>query len=223
MARELKAGSDEHQMLTGIVQAAVDTVPGAMYGGLSQVQRGGQVTARIPSHEVVRKCDELQTELHEGPCLDAIWHQQTITIDDMASEDRWPKFADQAAALGIGSMIGFQLYVGESNLGALNLYSGFGVRFDADARLVGELFASHAAIALSGAREYRQMSEALASRDVIGQAKGLLMSRQQVTAQQAFTMLVRASQDANIKLNEIARWLVDEHERPGQAERPKGR
>jgi len=138
----------------------------------------------------------------------------------MDSETRWPNFAAYAASLGAGSMIAFRLYVQQNNLGALNLYGARGVRFDSETQLIGELFASHAAIALSGAREYRQLNEALASRDIIGQAKGILMGRENITAQQAFTMLVRASQQANLKLNAVAQWLVDEHHQPGQAERP---
>ena len=85
---------------------------------------------------------------------------------------------------------------------------------------MGELFASHAAIALSGARQNRQMNEALASRDAIGQAKGLLMARHNLTGLQAFDLLVRGSQESNIKLSEVATWLVNEHEHPDGDNRP---
>jgi hypothetical protein len=106
------------------------------------------------------------------------------------------------------------------NLGSLNLYACAERCFCEDARVVGELFATHAAVALFAANRVHNYTNALTNRDVIGQAKGLLMAREDLTAQQAFDRLVRASQEANIKLAEVASWLVHEHEKPGQAPRP---
>lgn len=171
VARDLEAEQGEQATLAGIVRSAVDTVPGVGYGGISQVS-GRRVTAQEPTDALVRECDEAQTELAEGPCLDAIWQQHTVIVDDMTRETRWPRFAARAAELGAGSLISFQLYVHDDTLGALNLYGETGARFGDEARFIGEVFASHAAVALSGARSYRQMNEALASRDAIGQAKG---------------------------------------------------
>lgn len=219
VARDLQAESGEEATLAAIVRAAVATVPGAAYGGITQVQ-GRRLTAKVPTDAIVGVCDELQSELGEGPCLDAIWHQHTVIVADMAHEDRWPTFAARAAELGVGSLISFQLYVHDDTLGALNLYGGRGVRFGDEERTIGELFASHSAVALAGARSSRQLTEALASRDLIGQAKGILMQRHGVNGQHAFNMLVRASQEANVKLVEVARWLVDEHENPGRARPP---
>ncbi len=219
VARSLEAEPDENETLSGIAAAAVATVPGVISGGISQVHRG-QVTAQAPTDELVLQCDKAQDQLGEGPCLDAIWQQHTVIVDDFATETRWPRFAAHAVELGAGSLISFQLYMQEDTLGALNLYGGPGARFGDEAQLVGELFATHAAIALSGARHSRQMNEALASRDVIGQAKGLLMARQNVTGQRAFDLLVRASQESNIKLTDVATWLTNQHDQPGNEDRP---
>lgn len=220
MARSLQAETDENQTLSGIVRAAVATVPGVAYGGISQVQ-GKRIVAQVPTDSLVAQCDKMQEELDEGPCMDAIWQQHTIVVDDMASETRWPRFAARAAELGAGSLISFQLYVQGDNLGALNLYGANGARFGDEAQLVGELFASHAAVALSGARHNRQMNEALASRDAIGQAKGLLMARENITGQRAFDLLVQASQRSHIKLTDVANWLIAEHEHPDRNNRPQ--
>lgn len=219
VARQLEAEPDENDTLGGIVQAAVATVPGVGYGGISQVQ-GRHVTARVPTDPLVAQCDQAQEQLREGPCLDAIWHQHTVIVNDLATDPRWPSFAARATELGAGSLISFQLYVQDDNLGALNLYGNTGVRFGDEAQLVGEVFATHAAIALAGARHSRQLSEALDTRDAIGQAKGLLMARDNITAQQAFNLLVAASQHANIKLSQVAQWMIDEHDNPDGDHRP---
>ena len=219
VARSLQAEGDENQTLSGIVTAAVATVPGVVSGGISQVHRR-QVLPQMPTDELVTLCDKAQNELGEGPCLDAIWTEQTVIVDDFATETRWPQFAARAAELGAGSLISFQLYVQNDTLGALNLYGGAGARFGDEARVVGEVFATHAALALADVRHSRQMDEALASRDAIGQAKGLLMAQQNLTSQQAFDLLVRASQEANIKLTDVATWLVHNHEHPEDANRP---
>ncbi len=78
----------------------------------------------------------------------------------------------------------------DDTLGALNLYGGLGKRFDEEAQLIGEVFAVHPALALSNAREHSQLNEALASRDAIDQAKGLLMCQHHMTGQRAFGLLV---------------------------------
>lgn len=219
VARSLQAEPDENQTLSGIVAAAVNTIPGVASGGISQVH-SRRIIPQVPTDELVTLCDKAQDELGEGPCLDAIWQQQTVIVDDFASETRWPAFAARAAELGAGSLVSFQLYVQDDTLGALNLYGGTGVRFGDEAQLVGEVFATHAALALAGARHSRQLNEALASRDAIGQAKGLLMAQQNLTAQQAFDLLVRASQESNLKLTDVATWLIEDHEHPEEANRP---
>lgn len=220
LARNLEAEPDENQTLAGIVQAAMTTVPGVRAAGITQVHRQ-RVSAKVPTDELVRQCDEIQEELREGPCLDAIWNEHTVVSNDLAEDPRWPRFGHRAVELGVGSMISFQLYVQRDTLGALNLYGHHGARFGDEAQLIGEVFAAHAALALSEARQYRQLNEALASRDAIGQAKGLLMQQHDITGQRAFELLVQASQDANIKLTDVATWLVTEHEQPGQATRPR--
>ena len=219
-ARRLEAAPDGEAALREITALAISTVPGADHAGISWVQRS-QVSSRASTHELVDYCDDLQSELHEGPCVQAIRSRDTVIIEDMRCETRWPAFTAAAADRGIGSMISFRLFVEHETFGALNLYAmrprGFGTR----AKLVGEMFASQASVVVSGKRRVDQLTQALSTRDVIGQAKGLLMEREQTTGQKAFQMLVAASQEANVKLADVARLLVDEHENPGSAPRLK--
>ncbi|RCW43669.1 GAF domain-containing protein [Halopolyspora algeriensis] len=220
LARRLEAEQDLTATLEATTHAAVATVPGADYAGISW-SGPRRVTAQAPTHELVSYCDQLQSELGEGPCLRAISSQDTIVVDDLTRDDRWPAFAPRAAEIGVRSMISFRLFVESDTLGALNLYATAPGQFGTQARIVGELFASHAAMVLSGKKREDQLTEALATRDLIGQAKGLLMAREKITGEQAFQLLVRTSQDTNIKLVEVARWLVDEHENPGQDTRSR--
>ncbi|MGW2786739.1 GAF and ANTAR domain-containing protein [Streptomyces populi] len=157
--------------------------------------------------------DRLQAELGEGPCFDAARTAQgerVFRISDLTEhQPRWPAYAPQAHALGVGSMMGFLLFTEDEDLGALNFYSRKTGAFDADSEEAGLLLASHAAIAFSSARTHAQMEHALATRHVIGEAMGILMGRHHVTEEQAFDVLRRYSQETNIKLRDVAR-LVSE-------------
>ena len=116
-------------------------------------------------------------------------------------------------------MLGYRLFTNGRTLGALDLYSSKLNAFDAEAEVVGELFAAHAAIALIGSTQQAEWQTVLNSRDTIGMAKEILMHRERITDEQAFTLLVSTSQKANIKIHDLAVWLVDETN--NTARRPK--
>lgn len=208
LARALQQEDTLQDTLQGIVAAAVDTVPGAQYAGISEVKARREINTPAWTEELVRAADAAQYETGQGPCLDAVYAQQTVRVSDMASDDRWPEFAKRAVELGVGSMLSFQLYVVGDNLGALNLYNRVPDAFDDESEHVGLLFASHAAVAMAGAQRNDQLNRALGTRDLIGQAKGILMERHKLTADQAFMLLVRASQATHTKLRDIAERLT---------------
>ncbi|MGZ8801547.1 MAG: GAF and ANTAR domain-containing protein [Mycobacterium sp.] len=168
------------------------------------------MTPRAPSDPLVAELDELQSSLDEGPCVDALRVHHTVHIDDMTTETRWPRFTAAATERGVRSSLSFQLFVNSKNLGSLNLYGGEPGVFDEESKLIGELFAQHASVALVGASNVTQLRDALSSRDTIGQAKGILMHRENLTGEAAFQLLIKTSQNANIKLVELARWIVAE-------------
>jgi len=136
----------------------------------------------------------------------------TVHIDDMSSETRGPEFTSQATERGVHSLLSIQLFVESKNLGALNLYSDHAGSFSEDSKEVGAIVAQHAAVAMFSSAAENQFQRALATRDVIGQAKGILMHRDKLTGLQAFATLTHASKDTNTKLVDVARWLVSEHE-----------
>jgi hypothetical protein len=127
----------------------------------------------------------------------------------MRTDRRWPRFAASAAELGALSSLSFQLFVEGGNLGALNLYARMPRAFGEESEDVGLVFAAHAAVALSGARSEHHLLAALGRRDLIGQAKGILMERYRLTANEAFNVLTNVSQQTNRKLFDIAAELAE--------------
>ncbi len=173
------------------------------------------------SDDVPRLVDTVQYETGEGPCLDAIREHEVFQTDDLEKEPRWPNFSQRAAEKsGVSSMLCYRLFVDADTMGALNLYSKERNAFDAEDRAVGSIFAAHASVALSAARQKDQLEQAIETRDLIGQAKGILMARQDVTAEQAFDMLRRGSQRLNIKLRELARQVATGESREGGSPPP---
>jgi hypothetical protein len=139
----------------------------------------------------------------------------------MRTETRWPRFAQRAFHAGAGSMLSFQLYVEGDNLGALNLYARQPGAFDDESEHVGLLFAAHAAGAYAGAQKQDQLIAAMATRDLIGQAKGILMERYKISGDRAFSLLIRVSQNTHRKLRDVADELVRSGELTGQQRGPR--
>lgn len=205
---------DLDRALTEIVKAAVELVPAADAGGLSMAE-DGCVTSRNPTAPGVTKLDELQSELHEGPCISALEdpaEDGVILAGDLAGDDavRWPRFSPKAVTAGFRSVLSTQLVASRGARAALNLYAARAHAFDHGARQTAGLFALQAAMLLYGSDTVCGLNRAIDSRDVIGQAKGILMERHHVDDGEAFQMLVKASQDSNTRLVEVARWLVNE-------------
>jgi transcriptional regulator with GAF, ATPase, and Fis domain len=211
LAVEMQAQTGADATLRTISAAAVQNIPGASWAGISLVN-GRTVRPAIPTDVVVEELDKLQTELAEGPALSAILDHHTIHIADLPNETRWPQFAATAAELGVHAILSFRLFVDAGNIGALNIYGASPYAFTEDSIAIGEVLAQHAAVAMAGVAAEEQFHTALASRDIIGQAKGILMHRDNLTGLQAFALLARASQETNTKLVDVARFLVAEHE-----------
>jgi hypothetical protein len=211
LAIDLQHESGTEATLQAITEGAASLVPGAWGCGISMVQ-GRKITPEAPTNPVVAELDQLQSLLDEGPCLSALREQRTVQIEDMATEMRWPRFGRAALDRGVRSMLSFQMFVIYVTQGALKLFGDHTQTFDEESQLVGGVLAQHASIAMIGAAAEAQFDAALASRDIIGQAKGLLMHRENLTGLQAFALMLKTSQNANIKLVEIARWVVEQHE-----------
>lgn len=208
VARTLQAEPNVEATLRAIVKVAVDYVDGAEHAGISLVEHR-KIRTVAPTSHIVETIDQLQYDLREGPCVDAIAEHETFRTGDVGAEARWPKFGPAAAEHGIHSLLSYRLFVTDRTLGALNLYSSRVTAFDQRTEEEGHLFAAHAAVALIGAQREAQLGGAIDKRDTIATAKGILMERHDVDTASAFRLLVEASQSANMKLHQVAAWLVE--------------
>jgi GAF domain-containing protein len=207
-ARGLQRQLDPQQVLDRVVSLAVAMVPGADEATITMVRARRHVYSAAATGDLAAWFDVLQDETGEGPCLDAMWNQQTVRVDDLAADPRWPVLGPRAGERGVGSMLCLQLFVHEDTLGALDLLAQERSAFTDESEHIGLLLASHAAIAVAGAQQLEDAALALVNRDVIGQAKGILMERFKITADQAFDVLAKVSQDTNRKLHAVAEDLT---------------
>jgi GAF domain-containing protein len=218
-ARILFAAGSVTDTLAQVVELAVTTIEGCDFAGLFLLEKD-VVTSPVHTDPIVDQIDALQHETGEGPCLDAIAQRQIFYADDVADDSRWPRFGPQASAAGIRSVLALPLTT-NGNLGALNLYARYPAAFGVVDRAKGVILASLAGLAVSAAHSHEDeelrvdnLNAALASREVIGQAQGILMERERVSAAQAFDVLRRASQHLNRKLRDVAQDFVDTGQRP---------
>jgi GAF domain-containing protein len=216
VARKLQTEhGDVEATLQAITTSATTTVPNAEECGISYVIGRSTIDSRAATSDLPKSVDSLQERLKQGPCLDAVWEQKVVRVDDVAADERWPEFAQEASRLGVGSLLCFQLFVDGDQLGAMNMYARTPGAFDDECQDIGQMLAAHAAVALAGAEHEENLRAGMSNRDVIGQAKGILMERHRLTADQAFGVLGRVSQELNRKLVDIARELTDTGAVPG--------
>jgi transcriptional regulator with GAF, ATPase, and Fis domain len=213
LASAMQAQPDVDATLKTMVGSIVDLIPEASWAGVSVVEKRRTIRPAFPADAVAEELDRLQTELGEGPLFDALTEASTVHLPDLRTESKWPQFVDAATRLGVHCMLSYRLFVDAGNVGVLNIYGARPGVFSPESVTTGEVLAQHAAVALAGALAEEKLQIALANRDVIGQAKGLLMQRDNLTGLQAFATLTRASQDTNLKLAYVAQWLVDQHEK----------
>ena len=221
LARSWQAEESVERVI-GAVVAGTDIVPGARAASLSLLAPRRRLSPAAHSDELIGAIDRAQCGIGEGPAFQAAFHGDSCRTADLGADGRWPAFGPLAAGMGLRSMLSCPLVVGGERLGALTLASDRTAAFDEPAELLSGLFAAHAAIALSAGRRDQQLREAVASRDLIGQAKGILMQRHRISGDEAFATLVQASQDTNMKLREVAGHVVDHIEQSaGKARRDR--
>jgi GAF domain-containing protein len=215
IARILIAEADPLATLQRIVALAVATIDNCEHAGISVVE-GRAVTSAASSDEVPAALDRIQSETGEGPCIDAIREHQIFQTGRLPEERRWPTFTPRAVAeSNIESVLSLRLFA-EDTMGALNLYSTQRDAFEDRDVVVATVFAAHAAVAWSTSQTIQNLKGGLATRQLIGQAVGLLMERQNMTETDALDALKRASQRLNIKLREVAERIVHGEDRPGR-------
>ena len=209
--------------LGNVVASAVSSIEPCDAAGLFVLDELGRRVAAVSD----ARAAELD-QAHEsvgGPAADALATGLAVVVDDVEREFRYPAFATVASALGIATVLAYPLSAG-SRRGALSLYGTRPAAFDAADRAKGAVFAAVAGLAAGAAAQHQAeqaqnvaLRRALVTRQVIGQAQGILMERDRVTADQAFEILRRASQHLNEKLHDVDQKLVDTGESPRTGKR----
>lgn len=219
MARALLSAGTVTDTLKAVVDTAVETIDGCDAAGVFLLA-GGIVTTYVPTDPIVLRIDDAQRHTGEGPCLAALTEGATIYAGDLADDRRWAHFGPQAAQAGIRSALAVRLSTDGAH-GTLNLYAHYPEAFGVLDRAKAVTLALLAGLAVASAQAHDEegrradhLEAGLVSRETIGQAEGILMERERVTAEEAFDILRRASQHLNVKLRDVAQRLVDTGERP---------
>ncbi|MEU4222005.1 GAF and ANTAR domain-containing protein [Actinoplanes sp. NPDC026623] len=214
------ADVDVDALLDKIAQLAKRTIPGADEVSVTLLHGNVAQTAAFTG-DLALQLDEVQYEHGYGPCLDAAAATAVLSVPDTGSEDRWPDWSRAAKEAGAGSSLSIGLPVHERVTGALNIYATEPQAFDEDAVTLAQTFAGYAAVALANSHLYEtqatlavHMQKAMENRAIIEQAKGIIMGDRRCTAEEAFAILSRLSQDTNRKLRDVANALVTRASEP---------
>lgn len=201
-------------LLVAVARSAVGAADGASVSLIRTSPSGTRYETLNATSEEVQDADRAQYAAGTGPCLDAI-RGERVNADLAASRDRWPEFVEAALAHGFRGVLSTPLVATDRPVGSLNLYArSAGVFGEAEESIAG-VFADHAGVVLANAAAFAtagmvnaQLEEALASRDLIGKAQGILMAQRGCDEDEAFDLLRQASQRSNRKLREVAAEIV---------------
>jgi GAF domain-containing protein len=209
LARSVATPRNVEDVFAAVTGAAVELLPGADTAGVLLVTKSGKFDSLCGTSDLIYELDRLQAEHGTGPCVDAAINELVVRTDDFKTEQRWPEYSRAVCELGVRSSLSFKLYTGDRTAGALNVFSLKPHAFNPESEAVGSVLAAHAAAAILASREGEQLQSALLSRDLIGQAKGIIMERFEVDAVRAFEMLRQLSQEMNVRLAEVAQRIID--------------
>ena len=213
ISRRLSAAlspADLDATLTNITAAAVEVLPQVKYASITVKHADGRLETFAPTDDIIREIDAAQYELQEGPCYQAAVDTVHLEAPRLAEDTRFPRYAPVAVSYGIQAQAGIRLFDAPASNGALNLYSEEPDSFEGfDA--VSQLFAHQSAVALAYARHVGNLENAVKSRQIVGQAVGIMMERHQLDDARAFAFLARLSSHENIKLRDIAERIIAEN------------
>ena len=201
--------SDAEELVSRICKEATQVVPAVRDVGVIVTDPERNLLTVCASGPIPRALDELQVQTGSGPCLTAARKQIVVRMHDVAADTRWAEFCAAALDHGVASMLCVPLFVDDHRLGTLSLYGDRPGAFRENVEPVARVLATLAAIALADSRHRTRMERALHNRDLIGQAKGILMHRHGVGADEAFALLSERSQRTNSKLLAVAERVVE--------------
>ncbi len=199
-----------------LAEAARETIPGSAGAGVSLIDCHGRRTSTGATDQLVTAADDLQYRLGNGPCLDAWSGAAPVRSPDLANEDRWPEWSRAAAGMGIHSVLSVPLIHRSEVIGALKIYSLAPAVFDDHSEHLLALFADPAATLLANVqsqdephRVSRKLKDAIASRDTIALARGILMGRQGLSSDEAMRELIGLSRGSGLSLRSVSEQVIE--------------
>jgi hypothetical protein len=225
LARQLLGSQDVAGVIPQVLKFTTGAVAGCDWASVT-LWRYGQVVDVVSTDAVAAELDDIQFGTGIGPAAEALQSENPVYVPDLADSPRWPVLAATAAQLGVASCLSHGLFVHQpaqwSPLGTFSLYSATPAAFSDEDQEFGSILAAYLAVAVAMAHRREEVDHreaalhrGLSTRDVIGQAKGILMERQRLSAGDAFDLLRRASQRLNRKLVDVAEHLTETGELPG--------
>ncbi len=215
LADTLVADFDVVDVLTLLADRCVGVL-GVGAAGLMLASPDGDLRVMASSDEAMRLLELFELQSHEGPCLDSYRTGQPVVNQDLATvNSRWPRFAAEALKAGFHSVHALPMRLRGAVIGALNLlHRQAGAMPEADLT-AAQALADVATIAilqhrasLEAQRVNEQLQNALNSRIVIEQAKGMVAERQGLDMEQAFTALRNHARNHNLWLVDVARDVI---------------
>ncbi|GAA0940455.1 GAF and ANTAR domain-containing protein [Kribbella koreensis] len=215
LAVELHDAPGVEETVDAVVEFALQAL-NLSHAGVVLAGRGAPEVAAV-TDSMVAEVYSLQIDSETGPLISTLRNGTPVMIRDTHTDDRWPKWAEKVAKLGVRSVLDVPLSTGDSTratVGVLGLYSAQPDAFTADDEAIAHILARHASVAVASARHEETMAQAVDARKLVGQAMGILMERFDVDGDRAFAILKRYSQDTNTKLRDVAQQLIDTRKLP---------
>ncbi len=207
MSRTLTPG-DLDKTLHNITHAAVDVLPDVDYASITIRHEDGRLETVAPTDDLLLAIDAAQYELREGPCYSAATDDLHVVAPELATDARFPRYAEVALDAGIQAQAGMRLFTASTSQGALNLYSRKRGAF-ADLGELADLFADRSGRAIADAQEMETLREAARTHKLVGRAVGIAMERYGFTEQRAFAFLARLAQAHGVELPSAADAVVN--------------
>ncbi|MFE9440707.1 ANTAR domain-containing protein [Streptomyces sp. NPDC006602] len=204
-AQQLHDTVTPHSTMRAAVRLAVHILPGADHAGISVIERAQHRRTVAWTDEVVRSAESGHPGREEDPYWEGLWTAPVVRVEDSEADDGGAVLSE----LGLRSVLSLRLRADRRRLTVLTAYARKPRAFDEAATRIGRLFTAHVSLALDSSTVREQLTEAMRTRDLIGQATGILMERMDMDAAEAFESLVKASQRENVKLRDLARRIVD--------------
>lgn len=210
LAQQMHASDTLDDSIGRVAATAQGAVGGCEAASVSLLGKDGPYT-RGETDELAKEGDRIQYEENEGPCLDAAMNENWVSTPDLGVDPRWPRSAHRIAELGVGSMFSCRLALDaapEHTLGGLNLYATKRHAFSDQDQDLAILISSLASVVIDSSRQQEQLRAAIASRQVIGEAIGIMRAQTQMSSAEAFAALSKASQRMNVKLRDLAEQIA---------------